>query len=79
MNSAGQGETILFARHVDVGEKDRDVGMVFKYVEGLVSPTGFIGRPAGVLESLARDHAENRLVIDDQHDMLAGLLIGHGC
>lgn len=78
MNSASQGEAILGARHVDVGEQYGDVGMVFKHVEGFVGPTRSIGRAAGLLEGLAGNHEENRFIIDDEHDMLTGLLMSHG-
>jgi hypothetical protein len=38
MNSARQGEAILGARDVDVGEQNGNVGMFFKTVEGLCRP-----------------------------------------
>ena len=78
MNSARQGEAILGARDVDVGEQNGNVGMFFKPVEGFVGPTRFIGRAAGVLEGLAGNPAEHRFVIVDEHAMLTGLLMSHG-
>ena len=66
MDSVSQLKAIHGAGHLDVCEKQVDVGPKFQHSKSLVGVHRLKGREAGVLNDIDGTHAQQHLVLDNK-------------
>lgn len=69
MDRAREGEPILSTWHIDVGEKYRDVGVLFQYCERFLRVTRLVSLATEISKCFDSIHSQNGFVIDDKDDM----------
>jgi hypothetical protein len=78
MHRVGELQTVHTARHLDIGEKQRDIGTRLEDGDSFVSVHGLDRGKAGVFHHINRAHAQHHFVLDDENDRRDnGMIQGH--
>jgi hypothetical protein len=68
MDRVREFQAVHAARHLDIGEQQRDVRTRFEDGYSFVGIDGFDRRKAGILHHIDCAHAQQHLVFDDEND-----------